>query len=248
MHPIIWNSGVVTIYSWGLMLSLAVIISTVLLVIELKRRRLNPDPFLDLVLIVILGGILGGRVFYVAFYDLDYYLTYPLEILQFWQGGLVYYGGLFGGILAGWTYVKLKKLSFWRTADLVAPFLALGYAIVRVGCFFNGCCYGERTTLAWGVQFPVVDDFLRHPTQLYLSLMSFIIFGVLYYLLKNKRFDGQIILLYVIFYSIGRAIIEGFRENLLVFPHITIAQAVSMILFIIGSIIYIKLPRRTTIE
>jgi len=248
LHPIIWNSGNVTIYSWGLMLSMAVIISALLLVLETKRRNLEPDPFLDLVLIVIFGGILGGRIFYVVFYDLQYYLTYPLEILRFWQGGLVYYGGLIGGVLAGWTYVKIKKISFWPTADLIAPFLALGYAIVRIGCFLNGCCYGERTTLAWGVHFPVIDDFLRHPTQLYLSLMSFIIFGVLYYLLRNKKFDGQIILLYLILYSIGRALIEAFRENLIVLPHITIAQAVSMILFIIGSIIYLKLPRRITVE
>lgn len=244
MHPIIFEWGKITVHSWGLMLSLALIISTLLLLREARIQGLNPDFYVDLVILVVLGGLIGARIFYILIYDLEYFLANPLEMFKFWEGGLVFYGGLIGGLLVGYIYLKYHKICFWHTADLLAPFLALGYGIVRIGCFLNGCCYGQPTTVAWSVSFPSVDHVLRHPTQLYLSTISFIIFFGLYFLLRNKKFDGQVILTYIILYSVARGGVESLRDNLLILPHVTIAQLVSVVIFIIGVFMYFRKVKR----
>jgi len=244
VYPTIFEGDFITVYSYGLMLSIAIIVSTVLLLREAKKQGVAAEPLVDLILLVVLGGIIGARLFYVFFYDLSYFLTYPQEIFKFWQGGLVFYGGLIGGVVVAFWYLKRKRIAFLKTADLVAPFLALGYGIVRIGCFLNGCCYGQPTTAFWGIQFPVVDHLFRHPTQLYLSIMSFSIFIVLYYILRHRKFTGQVIVTYLILYSLGRALIEVFRENLMVLPFATIAQVVSLIIFAMGILIYFTLSSR----
>ncbi|MCR4399513.1 MAG: prolipoprotein diacylglyceryl transferase, partial [Syntrophomonadaceae bacterium] len=116
----------------------------------------------------------------------------------------------------------------WDAADIVAPYLALAYAVGRVGCFLNGCCYGRPTTLPLGVVFPSVDSLPRHPTQLYSVLAGLILYMVLRRLLRARRFEGQVILAYLGGYSLLRIAIEFFRENLVVWHGLTMAQVTAL--------------------
>ncbi|MHB8170138.1 MAG: prolipoprotein diacylglyceryl transferase [Thermincolia bacterium] len=248
MQPILFEVGGFSLYSWGASLALAVLVGTYLATREAKRHNIDGNKIMDLVLAVVIGGLIGGRLFYVLVYDLQSYLANPLEIFMIWEGGLVFYGGLMGGVLAGIWYVRLARLPFWSTADLVVPFLALGYGIVRLGCFANGCCYGKPTEGLWGVVFPHLDEISRHPTQLYSSVTGFLLFVILYYLLRQKSFNGQVFLAYVIFYGVSRTLIEAFRENLTVWGSVTVAQLVSGVLLTGAAAIYLYRKRWTPIS
>jgi phosphatidylglycerol:prolipoprotein diacylglycerol transferase len=243
MHPILYSHGNLTIYSWGAMLALAIVIITYLLNKRFLEEEINPDHLFNLILWCTIFGILGARLFYVFFYEWDYYSQHLLQIIWTEGGlsGLVWYGGFAGGLLAAGIYTWRQQLSFWRLADLFAPYLALAYAIVRIGCFLNGCCYGNVCELPWAVSFPVVDDLTRHPTQLYSSFLNIIIFMVLLYLYPRRKWNGEVFVSYLIMYSVYRFFVEFFRENLLLGPFLTIAQWISLGVFALGSfMLYIK--------
>jgi len=203
------------------------------------EEKINPDHLINLIFLYTVFGIVGARLFYVSFYEWNYYSLHPLQII--WQqgglAGLVWYGDFAGGLLAAGIYTWRQQLSFWRLADLFAPYLALAYTIVRIGCFLNGCCYGEACTLPWAVSFSVVDDLTRHPTQLYSSFLNIIIFMVLLYLYPRRKWNGQVFVSYLVIYSVYRFVVEFFRENLLLGPFLTIAQWISLGVFALGSFI-----------
>ncbi|GAB4259193.1 prolipoprotein diacylglyceryl transferase [Thermincola ferriacetica] len=136
-----------------------------------------------------------------------------------------------------------KKLPFWQLADVVTPALALGYGIVRIGCFLNGCCYGKPTNSTWGVIFPHLDNLYRYPTQLYSSAFGMGMFLFLLWFKKRKTFDGQMFLLFLIIYGIERIIVEAFRENLLIWGPITVSQLISAFVILIAGIFYYRKAR-----
>lgn len=239
MKPILLSLGPLSIYAWGTMLSIAVILGVIGARKLAVRAGIEPDRILDLAIWLVVAGLLGSRLFYALFYDWSYYAAHPLDFFNLTQPGLVFYGGLIGGIAAGGWYVYRHKLSFWNLADVVTPFLALGYGIVRIGCFLNGCCYGKPTDLPWGVLFPGIWEIPRHPTQLYSTGFALILFGITLWLFYHRRFTGQVFLVYLMLYALTRSIVEVFRENLLVLGPITIAQLVSFVLFIAALAIYI---------
>ncbi|WP_418791645.1 prolipoprotein diacylglyceryl transferase [Phosphitispora sp. TUW77] len=244
MLPVLFKYGSLTIYAWGFTLSLAILLGTLLAVRLAGRIEMNSEQILDLAIVLVVGGVVGARLFYVFVYEPERYLREPLQIFAIWKGGLVYYGALIGGFITGTWYVIRKKLPFWSLADLVSPSLALGYGIVRLGCFMNGCCYGKETGSFVGVIFqyiegmPCTDLVPRYPTQLFSSVIGFLLFGILIFIWYNKKFDGQVFLLFLILYGISRSIIESFRENLIVFGNITVSQIVSAIIVLIALIFY----------
>ncbi len=228
----------------------------------LARRKLGDlgrTGWFTLLLPVLLG-IVGAR--------LAYGLANPGEVdfgvFRIDRGGLVFYGGFFAAFLTGLAYVKAKRLPVGRFADLVAPPLALGQAFGRIGCFLNGCCFGEvcSPALAWGVEYPkaymgareianpVYDFHLGHlgleptathslpvhPTQIYESLLDFALFVVLLWYLARRRRDGDVMLLYVILYSALRFVIEFLRgDNSTTFTGLTIGQDLSLALFALST-------------
>ncbi len=251
MLPVLFKLGPLSVYAWGFALSLAILLGTLVTIKLARSIGMDSDRVLDLVIVLVIGGVVGARLFYVFVYEPGRYLRDPLQVLAVWNGGMVYYGALIGGFITGTWYVLKKKLPFWKLADVVAPPLALGYGIVRIGCFFNGCCYGKPTNSFLGVVFPYIEGnpciggVPRLPTQLFSSLFGFLLFGLLMYLWKRKRFDGQVFLVFLIVYSIGRAIIESFRENLLVFGPVTVSQLVSAIIIVPAVIFYWRRSRVT---
>jgi len=187
MHPVLWSWGPVTLYTYGAMLAIAVTAALQLAVRRADRAGVPPERIVDLGLVVLVGGIVGARAVYVA----QHWPTYaeaPWEILRLDHGGLVYYGGLFGGVAAALVAIWRLRYPVWATLDLLVPSVALAQGIGRLGCFFNGCCYGVPTTRPWGVRFPG-EVVARHPTQLYESAALLLLTGAL--LWRARRPAGQ---------------------------------------------------------
>jgi len=152
----------ITIHSYGLMLALAVLICSFLLVGDAHKSKIKPEIIFDLAFWAIVGGITGGRLFYVVL-NYPFFVANPHEIIMIQKGGLAWQGGLAFGGLTTVLFIRKKNLFLPAMLDLIAPYLALGQAIGRIGCFLNGCCFGK--IFEGGIYFPVHDATL-HPTQL----------------------------------------------------------------------------------
>ncbi|QPJ63050.1 MAG: prolipoprotein diacylglyceryl transferase [Candidatus Nitronauta litoralis] len=217
MHPILAEFGFLTVHTYGLMVASGFLIGIMLAAQQGKREGLDPQVILDLCFFILVSAILGARFLYVVI-EYEQYLEHPLKAFMFWQGGLVYYGGLIAAVATGWYFIRKKNLPTWQVADLIAPSLAIGQGVGRWGCLFAGCCYGAPTDLPWGITFTnenslAPQNIALHPTQIYLSLNGLLIFGILIWMRKKKSFHGQIFWMYGILYSIGRFIIEFFRND-----------------------------------
>jgi len=247
MYRILFTIGSFPIYSYGVMIALAFIIGILFAMKEAKKSGENPERVLDISLYVILGALIGGRLAYVLQY-LDYYLKNPIKILYFRQGGLSFLGAFFLAFILGAWYVSRNKLSFWKYTDIAAPSVAIGLGIGRIGCFLNGCCFG-RVSENYGIHFPSLhmppvylqqlkDGLIASgssctlpviPTQLYSSLYGFLIFFILLWMKKYKKYDGFLMLSFLILYSVSRFTIEFFRfyeNSYKVFNLLTITQTI----------------------
>lgn len=240
MYPVLFQIGNLKVYSWGFMLALAVLIGVVGVRRLFVREGLDSDAVYDLVLLVVIFGIIGARLAYIITYEWADFLAHPGSFFSLGEGlrGLVWYGGLLGGFISGLIYIIKKKLPFWKVVDIFAPFLALGYALVRIGCFLNGCCYGDITGGACGVVFPGVDAFPRHPTQLYSTGLNLVLFGFLWWLYPRRKFAGQVFLAYILGYSVYRFIVEFFRDSLIMVGPISLGQVYTLGLLLVGIVLY----------
>jgi phosphatidylglycerol:prolipoprotein diacylglycerol transferase len=229
MHPILFKIGPVQLYTYGALLATAFIAGIYVAMRSAEKEGIKPEFIADLGILIILSSILGARLFYIVFYDLQNTLENPSQLFTFQQTGLVFYGGLILAIGAGVAFCRRKKVSVPVIMDVTAPSIALGQAIGRVGCFMSGCCYGAPTLAAWGVNFPHLDH-ARHPTQLYESLATFAIFLFLMFFRKRKTHVGQVMWLYVVMYAIARFALEFVRgDNLPVAFGLTVSQVVSLL-------------------
>lgn len=226
IDPVIFEIGSFRPQYYGLMYVVAFAITYFLVVHRLKhepRFTLTMAQMQDLVTGMIIGLLVGARLGYVFIYNLDYYLAHPLEIIlpvKFDDGfqftgisGMSYHGGLLGVALACFIYGRRHRVSFWQICDLFVPAIPLGYTFGRIGNFINGELYGRVTTLPVGMQFPLADARLRHPSQLYEALLEgVVLFAVLWPLRKCKFPTGAMLGLYLIGYGTARFIVEFFRE------------------------------------
>jgi len=231
MHPIICTFGPFNLYSYGLMLALAVTVSSLLASRQAKRSAINPDSVLSLSFIMVASGIIGARLFYVATNFRDY-LQRPLEIIMVQHGGLAWFGGLIVGGTCAIVYLRIKKLPIYGLLDLFAPFVALGQSIGRIGCLLNGCCYGKISK--FGIYFPVHDAVLI-PTQIYSSLLLLLLFVILRFAQEKPHREGNIFFLYLLLYSIKRFFIEFLRDdNPAAILGLTLFQVLSIVIFCIA--------------
>jgi phosphatidylglycerol:prolipoprotein diacylglycerol transferase len=165
----------------------------------------------------LIAAIVGSRLFYVAT-TFETFAEKPLDIFKIWQGGLVFYGGFIAAALTAVLYLKKRKLPFLATADAVAPALAFGQFLGRLGCFFAGCCYGKICDLPWAVTFRNPESLAPiniplHPTQLYSAFNNLAIFAILSFWSGRKKFNGQIFFLYIFLYGVTRSFLELFRDD-----------------------------------
>jgi phosphatidylglycerol:prolipoprotein diacylglycerol transferase len=239
--PILVKIGPLTIRWYGLLIAAAVLIGVSLSQYLAKRRHINPDLLGDLAIWLVVGAIPAARLYYVLF-EWSNYAQNPERIVAIWQGGIAIHGAILGGLLAALIFARIKKISFWQLADLVAPSLILGQAIGRWGNFFNSEAFGGPTNLPWKLYIPpehrppeYVNFAYFHPTFLYESLWDLIVFGLLLTLFfrglqgKSRLKVGTLFLVYLIAYSLGRFWIEGLRTDSLMLGPLRIAQIVSLV-------------------
>lgn len=235
MYPIIAKIGPFVIYSYGMMIAIAFLFGIFIAKLEAVRKDIKPDIVYDFGFYLILGSIIGARIYYVFFFDFKGFLDDPVSIFKIWQGGLSIHGGIFAGIITGLIFSKIRKISFWKLADLIAPSIILGQAIGRVGCFLNGCCFGmPMDKLLFGMK--------NHPTQIYEMILDFIGFLLLWGLRKRVKFEGALFLSYLMMYGVIRIIVSRFRaDNLYLWnTSLTLADLTSVTIFIIAVILFIK--------
>lgn len=241
MYPVLFKIGPLSLHAWGLMLAIALIIGIYGVSKLFEREGLDNKDIVNMIVIMVIAGVVGARVAYILVYEWTTLITNPLSLITITSGGisgLIWYGGVIGGVIPFIYYITKNNWSFWQIGDIFAPFVALGYAIVRIGCFLNGCCYGAATNSACGVVFPYVDTLTRFPTQVYSSILNLVLFIFLIWLYPRRKFVGQVLIYYIIGYSIYRFVIEFFRESLIMYGPITLGQVYTLILLAIGIILY----------
>jgi len=250
MYPIIFRFGNFTVYLYGLMIATAFFVGISLARKEAVRMGQDPEKIVDLSFYILISAIIGSRIFYVMT-DLDVFLADPVEIFRIWNGGLVFYGGFIMATIVAVIYMKITRMPLWQTADIMAPGLALGQSIGRIGCFFAGCCYGKICNLPWAVTFTNPNSLAPrgiplHPTQIYSVISDFLIFAVLWFFRKKSRFHGQIFWLYVLLYGITRPIVEIYRGDFrgqTFFEIFSISQIIGAVMAVLAVIMMIILNK-----
>ena len=209
------------------------------------------EKFDDYLTHVILAIIIGGRIGYVIFYNFEYYLSNPLDILKIWQGGMSFHGGLIGVIFVSIIFAKKNNQNPFLYMDIVALVAPIGLFFGRIANFINSELYGTITNVPWAVTFVQVDNLPRHPSQLYEALLEGLFLFLLLIYFKNKFSNkpGVISGLFLIIYSIFRFIVEFYRvpdEQLgYIFLNLTMGQVVSLIFILSGVILfYLKYETR----
>lgn len=243
MFPVLVELGPFKVHAYGLMIALGFLLSMHLVKRDAARSGMNPHAIGDMVFWSFLIGLAGTRALHILMYSRDYSWRDPLGWIAIWKGGLVFQGAVPPVAIFCWYYLRKKRMSFRKTADLVFPYVALGHAFGRLGCFLNGCCYGIRTTLPWGIPFrrvpwntslpptgsPAYLDHCRtysdlsyqdhwsypvHPTQLYEMIFLLSLFALLLHLRKKQHlFDGFSMPVYFVFYGVYRFFAELLRGD-----------------------------------
>jgi phosphatidylglycerol:prolipoprotein diacylglycerol transferase len=219
MHPVAFQLGPLTVHWYGVLVALGFLLGLWNAARRAPAAGLSGEAVADMGPWLIVGAVLGARLLYVLTYWREQFARAPWwEVFMVHHGGLVYYGGLAGAVLAGLVFLHRRKLPVWRTADVLAPGIALGYAVGRWGCLLNGCCYGRACDLPWAVRYPPDNPlgpptFPVHPSQVYDSLLSFGLYGALAWLFRRRRFDGQVFGAYLIGYALTRSVVECFRGD-----------------------------------
>ncbi|HOD18049.1 MAG TPA: prolipoprotein diacylglyceryl transferase [Candidatus Cloacimonadota bacterium] len=181
--------------------------------LKLKKIELTKEQYEGLIFAIMLGVIIGGRLGYVLFYNLPYYLKNPLEIFAVWSGGMSFHGGALGVIIAGLIFVHKHKLNFLQLADPIMPLVAIGLGLGRLGNFINGELYGRVTNVPWAMIFPDSDGLPRHPSQLYELFLEGIVLAIICQVVyKKSKISGMGFWTFIGFYGIFRIFVEFFRE------------------------------------
>jgi phosphatidylglycerol:prolipoprotein diacylglycerol transferase len=251
MFPILFEFGPFKIYTYGFFVALGFVAALWVGGRDADRRGIETKQFQDLCFAILVAAILGARLFFVLL-EWRYFADNPRQILALWKGGLVFYGGFIGAALAAVWYVRRHRMPLWDTADAIAPALALGQALGRLGCLAAGCCYGAECHLPWAVTFTNPRGLARlgvplHPTQLYEAVAAFALFSVLYWVLgRRQRFPGQIFGAYLVGYPALRFTVEFFRGD----PRgalgaLSTSQALGIPLFLFGLWILFSQSRGT---
>jgi len=213
----------------------------------LIRNNDTSKLFDDLISFLIIGIILGGRLGYILFYNLEYYIINYIEILMIWKGGMSFHGGLIGVFIATIIFSKKHKVNKYIFLDLISASAPIGIFLGRISNFINSELYGRQTDIIWSVIFVKVDNLPRHPSQLYEAFFEGIILFFIIFLFVNKKYllrPGLISSLFLIFYSLFRFFIEFFRmpdEQLgFIFLNLTMGQVICLIFFCFGFYLFYK--------
>lgn len=215
ISPEILKIGPLSIRWYGLMYLLGFVCSYLIVKREINRRGLQVEKdFLEnLYFYMILGLLVGARLGYVFFYNLDYYIQNPLDIFAIWHGGMSFHGGLLGVIISSWIFTKIKKFDFFTLTDMLVITAPIGIGLGRIGNFINGELYGRISNVPWAMIFPEGGPLPRHPSQLYEAFLEgFLLFAIMWFLKDKVNRSGILSSFFLILYGILRFFAEFFRE------------------------------------
>lgn len=230
IDPIAFRVFGIPIRWYGILIALGVFLAMLVVDRLSKKEGMDENTISQIFFAALFFGIIGARIYYVIF-KWDYYKANPGSILNIREGGLAIYGGIIAGLIAIFVYTRIKRISFFRITDILAPGVILAQSIGRWGNFVNQEAYGYPTDLPWGL---IIDGQKVHPTFLYESLGDFIIFIILYKLFSSKKYDGKITYLYMLLYGVLRFFVEGLRQDSLYIGPLRVSQLVSLLLAVAG--------------
>ena len=250
MHPVLLHIGSFNLYTYGLFVAMGFMTAIWVSQKNAKPHDISPQIITDIFFVILVSAILGARLLYVLI-NFNAFKNNLLDIFKLWNGGLVFFGGFIGAVMATTVYLKLKNFNIWKIADIISPGVALGHAVGRIGCFFAGCCYGKECDLPIAIKFTNPETLAPigvylHPTQIYSMFSNLILFFILLWLQKRKKFDGMVFLSYIMLYSLFRSIVEFFRGDFrgdFFFEFISMSQGIGIIVFLIAFILLIKLSK-----
>lgn len=238
---------------YGVVIAVGMLLGLLLILHEAKRTGQDTDRMFNLMIIAIVCGIIGARIYYVAF-KWDYYRDHLSEIINYREGGIAIYGAIIASILSIWIYTRVKKMSFLLVADTGCMGLLLGQIMGRWGNFFNREAFGGYTDSLFAMRLPLsavrssdvteemtahmTDGYIQvHPTFLYESVWNLCLLLLIFLYRKHKKFDGELILIYLLGYGLGRAWIEGLRTDQLLLPVVglPVSQVLSIVLAVFAA-------------
>ncbi len=245
MDPVAFEIFGLSVRWYGILISLGLLLATIVALRESKRVGFNEELLIDLLIVAVPAAIIGARLYYVIF-SWDYYKGDFMKIINIREGGLAIHGALIASVLVGVIFCRIKKIDFWQLGDITAPSIILGQAIGRWGNFMNQEAHGGPTDLPWGI---MVNGQKVHPTFLYESLWNIGVFLFLLWYRKNKtKVRGEVFLLYIALYSVGRFFIEGMRTDSLMFGPIRVAQLISVASIVVAMGIFFIRRKRNMLD
>lgn len=254
MYPELFTlSDKLTVQSYGTLIAMGVVFSLFYARREATKMNIDPAKMIDLFLWVFLAAFVGGR-FFTFFERPDYYFGNPANMLKFSGSGFVFYGSLIFAIPTMLIFFKKQKMPVLAMVDMMAMIAVIVHMFGRMGCFMAGCCHGVPTDGVLAVTFTHPESAAEplgvplHPTQLYSVFMLLLILATLQIIKKRKQFDGQLFLIYIMMYAIGRSVIEEFRGDEIrgfVFDGLlSHSQLISLIVIIGATIVYYNLQKK----
>jgi phosphatidylglycerol:prolipoprotein diacylglycerol transferase len=266
MHPVLFEFNIpdfltgflpetITIYTYGFMIACGAISGFIYTAYQAKKQYgVKSETVQALVILIVVASVLGGK-FFIVFEDAGRYLNNPAQLLKNFSNGFVFYGSLIFAIPTMLLFFRYQKLPARGMLDIMAGTTCIVHAFGRIGCFMTGCCYGTQHSGFFSVTF--IDrqcsaeplNTPLHPTQLYSSFMILAILVIIHIVSRRKQFDGQLFMLYLMLYAIGRSVLEIFRGDLdrgfIVEGILSNSQFISLLIFIGALIVYARLAKRS---
>jgi phosphatidylglycerol---prolipoprotein diacylglyceryl transferase len=255
MHPILFEFGGFTIYSYGVLLAAAYLLGLQFALIRARSRGLDRERVMDLGIWIIISALVGAKLL-LLIVDYRPFLANPRTIVDLLRSGGVFYGGLIAAVTVALAYIWRHRMPMWTTTDVYAPGIALGHVVGRLGCLLAGCCFGRPTSVPWAVSFHDPNAFATsgtplgvslHPTQLYeAGAEALILVFLLAFERRGRPFPGRTFWSYMLLYGISRFIIEFYRGDPrgTVFDALSTSQFVSIILVPLSVVMLVLLSRR----
>ncbi|MBC8545542.1 prolipoprotein diacylglyceryl transferase [Clostridiaceae bacterium NSJ-31] len=257
LDRVAFHIGSYTIAWYGILMALAFLVGISYVMLRTKTFGLDGDRVIDVLLVAVMGGIVGARIYYVAF-SWNEYKDNLADIFKIWEGGIAIYGGLIGAILVGLWMCRVRKVRVLPMLDIATGGVIIGQAIGRWGNFVNIEAFGSNTTMPWGMTSPVIERYLTahqqelaevgvivdpsmpvHPTFFYESIWCLLGFILIAWYTKRRRFDGELVLFYCVWYGAERAVVEGLRTDSLMWGNFRVSQVLSIIGVVVALALWI---------
>lgn len=244
LGPVAFRLGCIEIYWYGIIISVAILIGFIVANREVVRYGYSKDDVSSILVSATVVGIVCARLYYVVFNLYDFKDNW-VRVLNLRTGGLAIYGGIIGALVATYYYCRYKGYKFLNLVDVFVPYLALGQSIGRWGNFTNQEAFGRVTTLPWGMTGDIIKnmhgglyaDALVHPTFLYESIATIMLYFLLRSVRDRKKFDGYVLCVYMLFYGVARFFVEGLRTDSLMFVNFRVSKVLSLVLVIVSIVV-----------